>query len=185
MTVNDLLNEAKSTCETCRHPAPFAAEDLARSVERWGKRAARAVIGDSRPGMLDVLRRQYAEEIESIVRLKLHAATVRYPQFARRMLEIARQEQRHAQSLVRRIHALGGTVPKVSIDPERRSGWRALTEDLEAEKRCCAELTEALALARDLDPESAGLLEKILAEEGKHLQEITAMQMRMDPQADD
>lgn len=181
---DQFLDEAKSICETHQCPATFTAADIARYVERWGKQAARIVMHDGRPEILDVLRRQYAEEIESIIRLKHHAAQVRYPQFGRRLLEIARQEQRHAQSLVRRIHELGGKVPKVSIDPEKRSGWRALTEDLEAEKRCCAELTEALALARDLDPASAGLLERILTQESQHLQEITAMQMRMDPQAD-
>jgi len=184
MSDDGYLDDARVTCEAHRHPAMFSAGDIARFVARWGKRVARVVMGDSRPKALDVLRRQYAEEIESIVRLKQHAAEVRHPEFARRLVEIARQEQRHAQALVRGIHALGGTVPKVSIDAaEQRGGWRALSEDLEGEKRCVAELSEALALAKNLDPQTTELLEGILRDECGHLRAITEMQMRSDPQS--
>jgi bacterioferritin (cytochrome b1) len=182
MTVDDFLNEVKSTCETRRHPAMLG--DLARSVERWGKRAARAVRRDRRPEILDVLMRQYAEEIESIIRLKHHAENVRYPQFARELLEIARQEQRHAQSLVGRICALGGKVPKVALGGESgAANWEALGVDRERETRCCDDLVEALALTKDIDDESAELLGAILRDERKHLQAITEMQMRSDPQS--
>jgi bacterioferritin len=141
-------------------------------------------IHNGRRRAIDILAHQYTEEMETMLRLQWHAEQVRYSQFSERLLSIAKEEQRHAQWLARRIRELGGEVPKISIQPEEASsGWQALSRDAEDEKRCCADLAEDLATAKDLDPDTARVLERILQEEKKHLQAINAMQMRSDPHA--
>jgi bacterioferritin (cytochrome b1) len=133
---------------------------------------------------IEILRRQFAAEVESIVRLQRRAETARYAQFRAELAAMAAQEQLHAQALVRRIHALGGKIPKVAVVEETNSsGWEALAGDREREMRCCDELVEALAFTKDLDAESTELLEGILSDERRHLQAITALQMQSDPAA--
>lgn len=141
-------------------------------------------IHNGRRRVIDILTHQYTEEMETMLRLQWHAEQVRYSHFSKRLLSIAKEEQRHAQWVARRIRELGGEVPKISIQPEAASsGWQALSRDVEAEKRCCADLAEDLATAKDLDPDTAQVLDRILKEEKTHLQAINAMQMRSDPQA--
>lgn len=185
LELEEFLDEAKITYETYPHRSSFRPGDAAASVKDSREPIEHAVIDDGRQEAIDMLRRQYGEEIQSIIRLQRHARRARYSQFTQGLLNIAKEEQRHAQWVVQRIHALGGKVPKVSVAPEGNpSGWRALSEDLEAEKRCCAELAEELALALGVDAETIALLERILQEEKKHLEAITSMQMRSDPQAE-
>jgi bacterioferritin (cytochrome b1) len=139
---------------------------------------------DPRRKVLGILCREYVEEMESSLRLEWHAEQMRYPQYCDRLLRIAKEEQRHAQWLARRINALGGSVPMVSFTPEEgRNSWECLGEDLEAEKRCCADLTEELALGKYFDPDTATILGRILDDEKFHREEIAQMLVRSDPQA--
>lgn len=134
--------------------------------------------------LLDILCRDYAEEMGSALRLEWHAEQMRYPQFCERLLRIAKEEQRHAQWLAGRINALGGQIPQVSFTPEEGlNSWECLSLDLEAEKRCSADLTEELALEKNIDPETAARLRRILEDEKNHREEIAEMLMRSDPQA--
>lgn len=134
--------------------------------------------------LVEILRHEYVEEMESVLRLEWHAERMRYPQFCRRLFAIAKEEQRHAEWLAGKITALGGRIPQVSFAPEEGlNSWECLGRDLEAEKRCSADLTEELALGKNIDPETAGTLRRILDDEKNHRKEIAGMLMRSDPQA--
>ena len=153
-------------------------------VDAW-RRLLKSLRRDRRSKALETLRREYADEMESSLRLEWHAERMRYPQFCERLLRIAKEEQRHAQWLARRIAVLGGSVPAVSFTPdEGRNSWQRLREDLEAEKSCCANLTEELALEKNIDPITTAVLRRILADEQIHREEIAEMLIRSDPQAD-
>lgn len=141
-------------------------------------------VHDGHRRTIEFLSRQYVEEMESMLRLQWHAEQVRYSKFSEILLHIAKEEQRHAQWLARRIRQLGGEVPKVQVEPEEAlTSWNALSRELDEEKRCCADLSQELALAKDMDPDTRQVLERVLKEEKKHLEVIRAMQMRTDPQA--
>ena len=173
-TLEEFLDETKVLYDCGRyriyppqHPSQIAPEPPAK-----------------RPAAIEILRRQFAEEVESIARLRRRAETARYAQFREELGAIARQEERHAQRLVRRIHELGGKVPKVALgSASGAANWEALGGDREREMRCCDDLAEAIALTKDLDAETAELLEDILRDERKHLHALTEMQMRSDPQS--
>ena len=153
------------------------------SRKTW-KRLLQSLPHDGRRKLLEILCREYVEEMESALRLEWHAEQMRYPQFCERLVRMAKEEQRHAQWLAGRINALGGQVPKISFTPEEGlNSWDCLSLDLEAEKRCCADLTEELALEKNIDPETAERLRRILEDEKNHREEIAAMLMRSDPQA--
>jgi len=153
------------------------------SRKTW-KRLLQLLSTHKQERLLELLRREYVEEMESALRLEWHAEQMRYPQFCERLLGIAKEEQRHAQWLAGRINALGGKIPEVSFTPEEgRNSWECLSEDLEAEKRCCADLTEELAMKKNIDPETADRLRRILDDEKNHREAIAAMLMRSDPQA--
>ncbi|HTM08699.1 MAG TPA: ferritin-like domain-containing protein [Verrucomicrobiae bacterium] len=185
LDLEQFLEEVKTSYDVYPHGASFRPDETGESVESSRKLVEHDVTDDGRQAAIGILRRQYAEEIQSIIRLQRHAAHARYSQFTEGLRKIAKEEQRHAQLIVQRIHALGGKVPKVSGgSADASSGWRALSADLDAEKRCCAELAEELAIARDLDDDTRILLDRILQQEKKHLHDISAMQMRSDPQAE-
>jgi bacterioferritin (cytochrome b1) len=149
-----------------------------------GRRLLKWLRRDRRRKVLEILRREYIEEMESSLRLEWHAEQMLYPQFCQRLLGIAKEEQRHAQWLAGRINALGGKVPEVSFTPEEgRNSWECLSEDMEAEKRCCADLTEELALGKNIDPDTAATFGRILDDEKTHRGDIAEMLMRSDPQA--
>ncbi|MGH7769289.1 MAG: ferritin-like domain-containing protein, partial [Candidatus Binatia bacterium] len=149
-----------------------------------GPRLLQCLRRNRRRKVLEVLCREYVEEMESSLRLEWHAEQMRYPHFCQRLLRIAKEEQRHAQWLARRVTALGGRVPVIPFTPEEgRNSWQCLSEDLEAEKRCCADLTEELALGKNIDPDTAATLGRILDDEKTHRKEIAEMLMRSDPQA--
>ncbi|HEY2989437.1 MAG TPA: ferritin-like domain-containing protein [Candidatus Binatia bacterium] len=137
----------------------------------------------SRPSLLEILCKEYVEEMEGALRLEWHAEQMRYAQFCQRLFEIAKEEQRHAQWLAGRIHVLGARVPQVSFSPEEGlNSWECLRNDLEAEKRCCDDITEELALRKKIDPDTAETLRRILEEKKKHRDAIAEMLMRSDPQ---
>jgi bacterioferritin (cytochrome b1) len=176
-SLQEFIDETR-TLYDCGRYRSFPPQRAAAVVEVAPEPSARAKAA------IEILGRQFAAEVESIVRLRRHAETARYSQFREQLASIASQEQRHAQALVRRIHELGGKVAKVAVDGvTNTSGWQALADDREREIRCCDELVEALALSKDLDAETAELLESILSDERLHLQAISDMQLRTDPQA--
>ena len=176
-SLEEFLDETR-TLYDCGRYRSFPPQRAAAVVSVAQEPSARAEAA------IEILRRQFAAEVESIVRLRRHAETTSYSQFREQLSSIASQEQRHAQALVRRIHELGGKVPKVAVDgAANSSGWEALADDREREVRCCDELVAALALSKDLDAETAGLLEDILGDERGHLQAIIDMQIRSDPQS--
>lgn len=139
---------------------------------------------DGRDRVLEILKREYVEEMANTAQLLRHAERMRYPQLREKLLQIAAQEQKHALWLKERIIALGGEATRAPAEiKEGVNSWECLRMDLEEEKHCCADLTEKLAIVEPIDPETAELLRRILEEEKQHREEITDMLMRSDPQA--
>lgn len=134
--------------------------------------------------LLEILCREYVEETESMLQYQHHAERMHYRQFRERLLRIAEEEKKHAQWLEGRIVSLGGEVPHISFTPdERQNSWECLRVDLEAERRCRADLIERLLSVARIDPEIAEGLRRIREEEERHHEEIMDMLMRSDPQA--
>jgi bacterioferritin (cytochrome b1) len=141
-------------------------------------------VKTSRRSLVEILCKEYVEEMEGALRLEWHAEQMRYPQFCQRLFEIAKEEQRHAQWLAGRIHALGARVPQVSFSPEEGlNGGECLRRDLAAAQRCCDDIAEELAVRKKIDPDTVETLRRILDEEKKHRDAIAEMLMRSDRQA--
>jgi rubrerythrin len=134
--------------------------------------------------LLEILSREYIEEMQNVLQFLRHAERMRYPQFRDRLLRIAGEEQAHTQWLQATIIALGGEIPQVSFSPEvGLNSWECLLMDLEEEKRCCADLDERMLTVARIHPEIAEGLRRIREEEEHHREEIMDMLMRSDPQA--
>lgn len=131
-----------------------------------------------------MLYREYVEETESMLQYQHHAERMRYRQFRDELYRIAEEEKKHADWMRERINALGGEVPHISFTPdERQNSWQYLGVDVEAERRCRADLIEGLVRAERTDPKTAAVLSRILEEEENHRDRIMDMAMRSDPQA--
>ncbi len=156
-----------------------------RSVlEKNWRRLVKSLGHDERQKLLEILCQEYIEETQNLLQFLRHAARMRYPQFRDRLVSIARQEQGHVQWLQGKIIALGGEVPRISFAPEvGLNSWECLLMDLEEEKRCCADLTERLAIVEHIDIETSEALRRIRKEEEDHREEIVDMLIRSDPQA--
>ncbi len=139
---------------------------------------------NGRKKLLAWLCQEYVEETRHSIQFQGHAERMHYPQFRKKLSEIAEEERKHAQWLEAKIIAFGGQVPQISPTPEEGfNSWERLCLDLEEEKRCISELAERLAIAAEIDPETAGVLRRLLDEEKNHREVIRDMLMRSDPQA--
>ena len=153
-------------------------------LKKSWQRLLKSLPHDGRQKLLEILRREYTEEMESTLQFFRHADCMHYPQFRERLLRIAKDEQKHAQWLEERIIALGGEIPHVSFTPEEGfNSWECLRLDLEEERHCRADLIDRLPLVEKIDPETAKILTRILKEEENHREQITDMLMRSDPEA--
>jgi bacterioferritin (cytochrome b1) len=109
---------------------------------------------------------------------------MQYPQFRERLLRIAADEARHAEWLAEKITLFGGELPKVpDVSNGEKNSWQYLLADLDAEKRCSAELIEEMHTVREELPDIARVLERIYEDGEKHRAEIRDMLMRSDPQS--
>ena len=107
-----------------------------------------------------------------------------YPQFRERLLRIAEEEERHAKWLRKKISALGGRTPQVSLtQTPGKNSWEYLLKDLEEEKRFVADLEDRLLKVEKINPEIAWGLRQIQEEEKHHRDEIRSMLMRSDAYA--
>ncbi len=137
-----------------------------------------------RKKLVALLCREYAEETRHSIQFKAHASRMHYPQFREALLRIAEEEQEHARWIREKIVGLGGEVPQISFAPEiGLNSWEQLRLDLEEESRCVSDLTERLATSKEIDPEIAEGLRRLLGEEKIHRESIRDMLMRSDPQA--
>lgn len=154
------------------------------TLKKNSRKFVKLLSYDEPERVLEILKREYVEEMANTAQLLRHAERMRYPQVREKLLRIAGQEQNHAQWLKERIVALGGEATRAPAEiKEGLNSWECLRMDLEDEKHCCADLTETLAIVDPIDAETAELLRRILEEEKTHRDEITAMLMRSDPQA--
>ena len=130
---------------------------------------------------IEILRQRYVEEMQGIGRLTQHADKMHYPQFRKKLLDIAADKSKHAEWVGEKIIALGGKLPEV---PERRStgenSWQYLRMDLAEENRSADRLPEQIWRIESGHPEISKLLQRIFEAEKKHRQEITDMLMRSD-----
>jgi bacterioferritin (cytochrome b1) len=134
--------------------------------------------------LLEILTREYIEEVRSAGRLAHHAERMVYPQYREKLRQMAEEERKHAAWLAEKILGVGGQIPEVPADAEEaKNSWEALVLDLEGEKRCVADLVEAIAIVRSTHPDIADGLERILEAEEKQRDQIIDMLMKSDPQA--
>lgn len=144
----------------------------------------RSLPHDGRKKLLGLLCQEYVEETRHSIQFHAHAGQMHYPQFRKKLLQIAEEEREHARWLESRIIGLGGKIPGVSFTPEQGlNSWEHLCLDLDEEKSCISDLSERLATSKEIDPETAKVLRRILDEEKSHREAIRDMLMRSDPQA--
>jgi len=153
------------------------------SKKSWGQLLQRLLTPNGRKEVLDLLCQEYVEEIRSSIQFRGDAERISYPQFRDKLLQIAGQEEKHAEWLKARIIVLGGEVPRVSFTPQQGlNSWERLRLDGVRERRCIWDLEEQLLTVEQVDSETAELLRHIVEEEKKHREEIVEMMMRSDPQ---
>jgi rubrerythrin len=133
--------------------------------------------------VLSVLRHCYVGESQHAMRYRQHAERIHRPEFRQGLLNIAAEEQKHAELLGVQIQSLGGCIPEVipvHVANEQNL-WQYLRTDLEEEERCAEELRDDLLLVLGKSSEIARLLNHI--DEGckKHWLRIRAMLADSDP----
>ena len=131
---------------------------------------------------VDILRQRYVEEMQQADRFKQYARRMHYPQYQRKLLQVATETSKHAQWIAEKIVALRGELPEVS---ERRStdenSWQSLLMAIEDKNRSAAHLPEQLRGIGLEHPDITNFLQKISYEQKKHRDEIREMLMRSDP----
>lgn len=154
--------------------------------KRWS-RWWRRFLGLSPDGyhkVVEILRERYVDESRHVSRFTQHAQKMQYPQFRETLLRIAAEEAQHAEWIAQKIRTFGGQPPEVpEVPPSEKNSWQYLLADLEAERRCAAEIEEQIREIRPELPRVAELLEQISADGARHREEIRDMLMRSDPQA--
>jgi bacterioferritin (cytochrome b1) len=154
---------------------------LSEDWSEWWRRFLDLSQDNSRQAV-DILRQRYVEEMHQRDRLKQHAEKMHYPQFRRKLFQMASEKNEHAERIAQKILALGGKLPSV---PELRStdenSWQQLMMALEEENRSADHLAEQL---RGIEPDHSDvtkLLQQISEEQKKHRADIRHMLMRSDP----
>jgi len=142
------------------------------------------LVPNGRQRSLNIVERWYAEEKQHVRRFTYHAQQMQYPQFRNKLLEIAADEQKHADWLGDKITLLRGKFPEVQeISLGGANSWQILLADLEEEKHCAAELLEQIRLTQAEFPDVGEVLQRIYDDEIKHRNEIQEMLLRSDPLA--
>lgn len=134
--------------------------------------------------LLDLLRQEYMEESQDVLRLTRHAEQMYYPQFRERLLRIAAEEQVHVDWLSEQLRARWEDVPTVTYtSPVGKNSWECLKMDVEGERHRCDHLLHVLHLAERLDPTLAVGLQRMRHEERRHHDELLDMMMKSQPDA--
>lgn len=150
-----------------------------------GKRLKEFAGGaDGRSRLLEILSRQYIEEVHDVREFTAQMDRLEYPQLRERLKKIIASEEEHVRWLRGKISELGGEIPEVSgVSISCRNAWEAFSKALEDERRSISELEEAELVARRIDPETADTLRRIREDEERHREMIVDMLVRSDPQA--
>lgn len=134
--------------------------------------------------LLALLRQEYVEESQDVLRLSRHAERMYYPQFRERLLQIATEEQAHVDWLRQQLLARWEEIPTVTYTPPvGKNSWECLKMDVEGERHCCDHLLRVLRFAERLDPKLATGLQRMRHEERRHHEELLDMMMKSQPDA--
>ena len=156
-----------------------------RGVKNSTARFLRRLRQDPKQEIVELLGREYSDKMKDARQYRLHAEQMRYKHFRDQLLQIADEEEIHAQWLKDRIIAFEGEVPQIpSRLADGSNTWEDLKLDLMEEKRHDWDLRDHLPLVERFDAETANGLRRMLAEDSAHRALITAMLMRSDPLAE-
>ncbi len=133
--------------------------------------------------VLNILQHCYIRETQHAMRYRQYAERIHHPQFRQELLDIAAQEQKHAESLRVEIQSLGGRIPEVIPVhlAKEQNLWLYLRTALEEEERCACEIGDDLLLVQGKSPEVARLLNHIDGDCKRHWRRIRAMLAESDP----
>jgi bacterioferritin len=142
--------------------------------------------------VIDILNEVLATELVCVLRYKRHyfmANGLHGPAVAAEFLEHAADEQRHADLAAERIAQLGG---EPDLDPAvlasrshteyapGRDLMDMIREDLVAERIAVATYSEIVRWLGDGDPTTRRLIERLLAEEEGHAEDLRSLLDRLD-----
>ena len=130
---------------------------------------------------IEILCQRYIDQRQRESQLTEHADKMHYPQFRKKLLQIAADKSKHAEWIAEKIATLAGKLPEV---PERRSmdenSWQHLLTALEEENRAADHLPEQIWSIESGHPDITAVLQRIYKEEKKYRGEIREMLMRSD-----
>ena len=132
----------------------------------------------------EILSEWYLEKSQHVARFNQQAERMQYPQFRKKLLEIAADEMNHMEWLAEKIKVLGGRLPDVpAVREPTKNSWQYLLEDLTAAQRSAPELLDNAQRLRGQFPDVAAILERIYRDGIKHREAIRDMLMKSDPQS--
>ncbi len=143
--------------------------------------------------VVSILNEALATEIVCVLRYRFHyfmATGIHSAAVAEEFLEHANEEQEHADIIAHRIKQLGGKPemnPEVIIQnshSEYKEGTSLadmIREDLIAERIAIGSYREIINFFGDNDPTSRVMMEKILAKEEEHADELTDLLFVVEP----
>ena len=154
---------------------------LSEDWSEWWRRLL-AFSPDRSLEAVDILRQRYVEEMQQTARFKQHARRMHYPQFQQKLLQMVTEKSKHAESIARKLFALGGKLPEVPEGrPTDENSWQHLLTDLEEENRNADHLPEQLRRIGLEYPDITKFLQEISHDQKRHRDEIREMLMRSDP----
>jgi bacterioferritin len=167
-------------------------EEIRRSArEHMGDGAVTTAYRADRPAVLSVLNDALATELVCVLRYKRHAFTatgINSSEVIREFVEHATEEQEHADWIASRIAQLGG---EPDFDPDtlhKRSHsdyvpghdlLEMIREDLVAERVAIATYQEIARWLGNDDPTTRRLIEKVLAVEEDHAEDLQSLLDRL------
>jgi rubrerythrin len=132
----------------------------------------------------EILSDRYLEKTQYVARLNQQAERMQYPQFRKKLLEIAADERKHTEWLAEKIKILGGRLPDIQpVCESTKNSWQYLLEDLTGAQRSAPELLDQAQRLRGQFPDIAEILERIYRDGVKHREAIRDMLMKSDPQS--
>ncbi len=140
---------------------------------------------ENRERLIQLLCAEYARGAKEVAQFEQHADGMAYPQFRKRLLQIAREEEAHVNWLGEKICALGGEPPEVvPLVEQGRNSWECLLADAQGEGRDNSVVYGSIyPLAVEAGSEIAEGLRRMHQDETRHRKEILDMLMKSDPQA--
>jgi rubrerythrin len=162
------------------------AEARMKNKNRWSEwwREFLGFSADPYCHATEILSERYLEKSQHMARFTQHAERMQYPQFRKKLLEIAEDEKKHLESLAEKINTLGDRLPNVPpVTEGTKNSWQYLLEDLTEEQRSAPELLEQAQSLREQFPDIAEMLERIYRDGVKHREAIRDMLMKSDPQS--